>query len=221
VELTVHVSDTTHAAVGAAVNTLLDALEYDALNNARGELRFTPASGNARAIRGVLDGEAKITGLGSTGDIPSNAADVTFTLVCNDPSWYNPTAVTVTGAFDDATPVALSCANAGAIAAYPVITYTQAAGSTTVKPKVTDAYGRILEMDMTLAASSSLVMTLDPSAYTFLYTVSGGTTSQYDKKTAASQMISVKPGTNNLTFVATSGTATISVAYNARYTGAR
>lgn len=82
-------------------------------------------------------------------------------------------------------------------------------------PKVTDAYGNVWEIDGSMATGSTLVTCFDPSAIASTYSV--GPADWFGMRTPASQLIRCKYGTNNLTFVCTSGAAKIEVTFYSRY----
>ncbi len=137
---------------------------------------------------------------------------VALTLEAPDHTFYATSPSTGSGAFNGATPVNISMANAGDWPAYPVITYT----GVVVNPIVTDAYGSSLKIEGSMAAGSVLVITIEPRAFSIMYTPSGGpATSWYAKRVG--EMVFVKPGTNNMTFVADSGNATIGISAYARH----
>jgi hypothetical protein len=183
----------------------------------RGTLAYTSWNGNARSIRAVLDPSTDFDGWVAKASTGKGAVSIDLVFQCPDPTWYNATAVTPSGAFNGAVAVNISCANAGDCDSWPVITYTATGGTATVNPKVTDAYGRVWDIAATIAATKVAVLTFDPHAISIIY---DGSTDWYGYETAASQFIRVKYGTNNLTFTATSGDATIGINFYSRYSTA-
>ncbi|MFA4972539.1 MAG: hypothetical protein WC683_07980 [bacterium] len=187
----------------------------DARGDGLGTLTYTSWANNQRSIR---------CGLAEPFDdskwIPAATkawTEVTLKFYAPDPTFWNPTAVTGASAFNGATPVNLSCANTGNLNGYLTLTYTGTA-TATVNPKVTDAYGHWVELEGTVSNGDVVVMVLDPSAISVLYTPSGGSaTNWWGKRSATSTMVYAKYGTNNLVFSATSGTATIATTFYPRH----
>ena len=183
----------------------------------RGILAYTSWNGMARAIRAVLDPSTDFDGWVAKASTGKGTVRIDLVFQCPDPTWYNATAVTPSGAFNGAAAVNISCANAGDCDSWPTITYTATGGTATVNPKVTDAYGRVWDIARTIAATKVAVLTFDPNAISIVY---DGSTDWYGYETAASQLIKVKYGTNNLTFTATSGDAAIAISFYSRYSTA-
>jgi len=180
-----------------------------------GTLAYTTFNSNVRyatvAFVGLTTGEEWV---------PNTTAAcwgvVTLRFEMLDPTWYG-AAVTPSGTFNANTPVNVSCANAGDCDAYPTITITGSAVDT-VNPQVTDAYGNVLAISNTIEEDDVLVITCNPNSASITFTPDGGAaTSWWGYRTAASVLPLVKYGTNNLTFVADSGTAAIAISFNSRY----
>lgn len=181
----------------------------DIRDDARCTLDFTTwETGVRRLIKGALREPTQIRKVART------VVGVMVPLSCQDPTFYDPTQKTETGNFNGVTPVAISCTNDGDWPAYLDITYTGPVS----QPKLTDAYGYVLEIENDLAAGDTLRMVMEPHSFEITYTPSGGeAVSWLGYRSGASQLVFVKPDTNNLTFEAASGTGGITVRWNDRY----
>ena len=151
-------------------------------------------------------------------NVPTRAV-MPLAFFCQDPTFYGATVTPTPSAFNDGTPVLISCANAGSAYSYPRITYT----GIVEDPQVTDLDGRIWTLEKhTTHANDVIVMNLDPLELSVLYTPNGGAeTSIANLRSSSSRLVRVAPGTENLTFVSADGTpsgnATIGVEFESRY----
>jgi hypothetical protein len=186
----------------------------DMRDGQRGILAYTSWNSNARSIRAVLDPSTDFDEWVAKASTAKGMVRIELRFICANPTFYATTAVTPSGAFADAANVNIACVNAGDCDSYPVIAYTATAGTATVNPKVTDAYGHVWEIERTVAATKVATLTFNPENFSITY---DGATNWYGYETPASQFIRVKYGTNNLTFTCTSGDATIGISFFSRY----
>ena len=212
----IHVIGTSQSDLDTNIRTLWDAISLDCRDGELGTFTFTTANGTVRSIECVLEAGIDPGEWLLAGTADAAHARIDLPLLCPDPTFYNATPVTPSGAFNGTTPVNISCANAGDADAYATITITTDADTDLDDLSITDAYGRVLGFTGTMAVSKVLVLTLDPQTLDMDYD-SG--TDWFEKRTAVSRLIVVKHGTNNLTFVATNADAdaAIGISFCSRY----
>lgn len=197
---------------------LVDLFWSDIRDGERGVFTYTAANLVTRAIAcSIANLDALRDWLGRWQGVETRV-QLPIVLRCQDPTFYDPTAVDGSGAFNDGTDVDISLANPGNTDAYPTITYTGAVES----PKATDVYGHIWEIELDMSAGDVLEMVLDPHEFAVTYTPNAGSpVSRANLQSGESQLVVVPHGTNDLTFVSgdgtPSGSATIAVAFNPRY----
>ena len=217
IEVPVLVRGATPSALATNLRTLTSALWVDVRDDELGTFKYTAPNSNERHIKAALKEAIDIKEWHLAGTSDLSAALVSIPLLCPDPTFYNPTAVTPSGAFNGTSNVNISCANAGDVDAYVTITYT----GIVTHPKVTDAYGNFMYIENDTAhANDTLVLTLDPQNLSITYTPNGGSaTDWFGYRSADSTMVYAKYGTNNLTFVGEDAgdDATIGISLNPRY----
>ncbi len=184
-------------------------LAVDILAEARLTLDYTTwENAIRRLIKGSIQEPTQIRRVGKT------IVGVSLILDCQDPTFYDATEQEETGNFNGTTPVNISCENAGDWPAYLDITYEGPVS----EPKLVDAYGYVMEIENDLSAGDTLRIITDPQDFTITYTPSGGSAvSWLGYRTGESQLVFVKPGTNNLTFTAASGNGAITAHWYNRY----
>lgn len=139
----------------------------------------------------------------------------TVRLIAPEPSFYNATATTETGAFSGTSDVTVECTNNGDEDAYVTITYTTDGSNQLVNPQVTDYYSQALTIEQTMAVSKVMVLTLNPQTLSILY----DGTNIFGKRASGQDIVVIAPGTHNLTFTAdnAAANATIGLSWNDRY----
>jgi len=139
---------------------------------------------------------------------------VTATVRMSD-LWFDPTTVTVSGAFNGGTPVNLSCASSN-VGAYVKVTIAGAVDT----PKMQNADGDYLELEDSMGSGDSLVTQFDPGEEGFGATMTPGSGSVEDwtgKRSTASKWWVLPVGTTNVTLTATSGTAGVTIEFDKFY----
>ncbi len=167
-------------------------------------------NGVRRMIKGVLREKPQI--IKSRREVVS----VMIPLICQDPTFYDPTQKTATGNFNGANTVNISCSNSGDWPAYPEITYAGPVNH----PKVTDAYGNVLEIENNVPTGGTLKIVIASQKFGITYTYGGTSVSWLGYRSGESQLVFVKPNApsaHNLKFTATSGTGAITVKWYDRY----
>lgn len=134
-----------------------------------------------------------------------------------DPWWYA-AGSTASGAFNGATPTTIAFTNAGDIPSAPQYRIT----NVVVKPKIALSATEYIEINnSTVNADDLLIISVHPGfAYPqVLYQVHGGGAwiNWWGYRTSGSSLFRLPVATASLTLTATSGTATVSVAWNNRY----
>lgn len=201
---------------------LYSILTYDVWARALGVFAYTADNGITRSIKCAL------ANLGDLQDwlnryhkfvgVQDVRAQMPIKLRCPSPCWYNATESTYSGAFNGSTPVAIACANAGQVEAYPRITYTGAV----TNPAIAAADGRVFNLTLAVAAGGVVYIDFDPFNFTCTHTPSGGAaTDVRNLQSLVSREITVAGGAGGtLTFVSgAASTATIGIALNPRYLG--
>jgi len=200
------------AALTAALGT-----ETRTAARSRATLTFSTDNGTSRAIKGTIAAIDESPPWPRRFSNISTRCHLTITIYCQDPTWYNPTPVAISSAFNDATPVTVSLTNNGNEDTPLVLRISGAIQD----PKLTDANGTVFELDLTVSAGGQVDYNFDMLDYAVTHTPSGGSaTDVRNLQTTASRIpIVAPPGTNNLTIEAASGTATLTGYLYHRYTG--
>jgi len=199
---TIEIDLIVHGASRSAIITNLRALRkhlaIDARAGAMGQLTYTSDSTAQRVFRvtPLVDDREDVESWLRSGAAARGWAIVTLRFLALDPTCYNPTAVTPSGALSGTGNVSISCANAGDADAWVTITIG-AGGTVATNLKVWDAYGTWLEFNDTVAAAETLVLTLNPQGLAMTHSVDGN---WFHKRVSGSGLPVVKNGTNNMTF---------------------
>lgn len=207
----------TASALTTLIRTLVSALWVDVRGDAQGLLTYTAPNSVVRYIKCSLSEGAEVSDWLGGGFSDKAAARIDLPLICPDPTFYGATVTPTASAFNGTTNVNVACANAGDADAYPTITYTGIVNN----PKVTDAYGRFLKLEIvTTHANDVIQIVLDPQNLSMLYTPNGGAaTNAFGYRSEDSSLIVCKYGTANLVFVGEDAgdNATIGVSFTSRY----
>ena len=141
---------------------------------------------------------------------------VTISCQSADPTWYDPTPLTVSGQFDGATPVALPIANSNVATTIDALIYSGAVDS----PKLAlGDWELAFDTDATMLAGDVLTLVFDPNDDAFGATLlrSGVASSWTGRISTDSQWGLAPAGTHDAVFTAASGDATISLQLTKRY----
>jgi hypothetical protein len=141
---------------------------------------------------------------------------VTLTLVMPWGTWYDPTATTVVGAVDGATPVVLAIPG-GRVAAHGTVTVAGVVAA----PKLTATGGDFISFPGSLAAGDVLTIDFRPDSAAYGAWVVRADTSVEDwthYRDELSRWFAFPPGPDTkLTLTATSGAGAVTVVYNKHY----
>jgi hypothetical protein len=196
IELDIWVYGATASALTTNLRALWSHFYVDVRDESLGTLDFTALNSNRRCIKVIPDKNPDI-GV-DTWWIPKTTAKsnavVTVLLSAPDPTFYAPSQKTATGSFSGTSNVNVSCANAGDVDAYPTIVWEAAA----TNPKVTDAHSKWFQYEETITAGQTVTSIFEPQSKSFSNDTEGDWANYI---AAASAMVVVKHGTNNLVFL--------------------
>ena len=156
--------------------------------------------------------------LGTPEALASGGRIVPVTITCQsaDPTWYDPSSVTVTGQFSGATSVELSLENSNVEAYIDSLIYSGAVD--TPKLELGD-WELEFDTDAAMVAGDVLTLVFDPNSNSFGATLlhSGAESSWTGRISTTSRWGLIPAGTNDATFSATSGDASITLQFTKRY----
>lgn len=204
------VTGASYSAIQTNWRTLCSWLEGDMGIKAQGEIKRVISNANTRHIK-CIPTKTQIM-------IDSVAYfEAWLWFLAADPFWYNPSQQTASGNYNDAAAVNISCANAGSVEAWPVITITGVVDT----PKVQNSDGEYTEIDLDQThANDVVVIDCRPGYKTITHTPNGGAATNYlGYRSSSSKFFALPTGTNNVTISATTGNATCQVAWYNRYGG--
>ena len=197
IEIDIMVKGATRSALATNLRALRAHFAVDARDGAMGTLDYTADNTNQRIYKvtpWIGDAQDANSWLRS-GASTRGWAIVTISLYALDPTCYDPSAVTPSGALSGTSSVNISCANAGDEDAWISSIVIGAGGTVATNLKITDAYGTWLEFVDTVEAAETLTLVLDPQNLSFTHSVDGDWT---NKRKTGSAIPVIKHGTNNL-----------------------
>jgi hypothetical protein len=216
VTVTLVVRSSSPAGLITALAALYEHLYSDPGADSQGALVYTSLNGYERVLDVIPDPSDDpddwfVPGAGRS------LVTVTLNFIAQEPSFYDIDSTISTSAFNGTSPVSLGITNYGDVDAWAIIQYVTDGSHTLENPMVTDAYGHYLLMELTMAVSKTMLLSLWPQNISMVY----NSTNVYGLRSSGSQIVLIAPGTNNLTFTADNvdANAAITVAQNDRYSG--